>query len=187
MFDIVVEVSLDRALAGTPKPTDQQTQQGIEMSTRKTSVRRRSPHKTASALFIPLAVLASIPERLRVLAETIKICAAHTDAGYDQFRVHYFLPVRDAFESANGAANQAVNAFAVLETLAVSKSEKGAVEAALEAQALTTAIYKASGNIHNDSLFKATFSDASTTDATVKALYDCADKIRAAVAPFGYN
>lgn len=150
-----------------------------------TTTRRRTP-KTAPALHIPLSVLASIPERLRVLAETLKICAQATNAEHKEFRAKH-EPVRKAYNDANGSANNAVNSFAALALHVKFKSEKDAMEAAQEAQALTSAIYKASGNIHNDDAFKSTFGDAATTQATLTALADCADRIRAAVSPFGYN
>lgn len=148
------------------------------MSTAKST---RAP-KIDPALRIPLTVLAAIPEKLRTLGETMKVAAAASDA---EFRKPHNA-VREAYDDANGSSNNAVNAFGVLQYLVTNKHLTAVVDAARDAQALTSAIYKSSGNIHNDDCFKRTFRDVATLEATLAALRDCGDKIRAAVKVFGY-
>jgi hypothetical protein len=151
-----------------------------------TTARRSTANVEApTALRIPLSVLATLPEKLRTLAETIKIAAKLCDADYETFRnVHG--PASKAYTAANGTANCAVNSFAKLNHLVNTLELQAADNQARAAAALTSAIYNSSGNIHNDDCFKATYKDAATVEATIAALHECGDNIRAALRPFGY-
>lgn len=151
-----------------------------------TSTRRRSGRaKAPLALRIPLTVLATMPEKLRILAETLKVAAAACGSSSEDFRKAHD-PVRNAFDEANSTANCAVNSFGELAYLINTTPLQEAKNAAKIARALTSAIYKAAGNIHNNDAFKGMFSDVATLDATVAALHDCGDQVRTAVRPFGY-
>ncbi len=153
------------------------------MTTEATITTRRNRRaKVHSSVRIPLSVLASLPEKLRVLAESIKIASGCRP---DDFKMRH-TATRTAYDDANGSANNAVNSFGVLESLITTAPVKAAVQMAREAQSLTSAIYKATGNIHNDDNFRDTFKDQATVDATVTALHECGDAIRAIVRPFGY-
>lgn len=136
-----------------------------------------------AALEIPLALLATMPERIRVFAETLRIASKAINTGEfsDQHR-----GLRDAYDNANDKANHIVNAFDALSCLVDGNEEvDAAIAAASSVKNLLTAIYKASGNIHNDGCFQRTFSDAAVLDATMNALRVCADEIREALAPVG--
>lgn len=136
-----------------------------------------------AALHIPVSVLAQMPEKLRLLGETIKACSKCVGAGYQEFRDAH-NPVRKAYDDANGTANCIVNAIA---ELGAGKSDlEDVVSAAQSAKRLTSAIYKVCGNIHNDDCFKTTFNDASTVNATVAALGACGDEIRQTLRRYGY-
>lgn len=136
-----------------------------------------------AALHIPVSVLAQMPEKLRVLGQSIKNCSNYVGAGYQEFRDAH-SPVRKAYDDANGTANCIVNAIA--ELAGDSEELKDVVAAAHSAKRLTSAIYKVCGNIHNDDCFKTTFADVDTVNATVAALGACGDEIRQTLRRYGY-
>lgn len=140
--------------------------------------------KIPTALHIPVAVLAQMPEKLRLLGSAIKVTSATINGSRDDFR-HAHDKVRSAYNDANGTANCIVNAIEQLNTSDCQEME-GVVKAANAARNLTSALYKVSGNIHNDDCFKTTFNDLATVEATVAALGECGDEIRATVRKFGY-
>ena len=153
------------------------------MTTKNTDREGTKTVKIPTAMHIPVSVLAQMPEKLRVLGETMK--AASKAIKKDDFRsVHE--KARDAFDDANDTANCIVNTIDVLsQRLDVSLLDD-VVKSAKFAQAMTSSIYKVCGNIHNDGCFKKTFNDVGTMEAVVSALNECGDEIRATVRKFGY-
>jgi ABC-type transporter Mla subunit MlaD len=140
--------------------------------------------KVPAALHIPLAVLAQMPEKLRLLGETIKAASKTIKGTNEEFRAAH-NKVRSAYDDANGTANCVVNSLEQLGEL-VTAELSAVVKGARAARNLTGAIYKVSSNIHNDDCFKRTFDDLVTVEATVAALNGCGDEIRAAIRKFGY-
>ncbi len=136
------------------------------------------------ALHIPVSILAQMPEKLRMLGVTIQACSKVVDGSYEEFREAH-KPVRTAYDDANGTANCIVNAIGELSAV-VTPEITDAITSARSARALTNAIYKACGNIHNDDCFKTTFGDLATVNATVNALGACGDEIRESLRKFGY-
>lgn len=141
--------------------------------------------KIPTALHIPVSVLAQMPEKLRILAETMKAASKAIKADDSAFRQAH-SKARTAFDDANGTANNICNSFDTLEKRLETDLIADAIKSAVMARSLTSAIYKVSGNFHNTECFQTTFEDVATLDAIVSALNECGDEIRAAVRKFGY-
>jgi len=131
---------------------------------------------------IPLAVLATLPEKLRLLAEATKDAASASSKDFDAMH----MAARRAFDAASSAANCSVNTFDELSALVEKQEVRDAWTEANRAQRLITAIYKAAGNFHGSHCFKTTFGVPTTLDATVAALHECANTVTVVVRPFGY-
>lgn len=153
------------------------------MTTKNTDREGTKTVKIPTAMHIPVSVLAQMPEKLRVLGETMKVASKAIKK--DDFRsVHQ--KARDAYNDANGTANCIVNAIDALNHCSEVNLLEDVIQSAKNAQALTSSIYKVCGNIHNDDCFKTTFNDVGTLEAVVSALNECGDEIRATVRKFGY-
>jgi hypothetical protein len=154
------------------------------MTTTSTARRSTKPTKLPAALRIPVAVLAQMPEKLRLLGETLR-AASKTIKGSDEDFSQAYDKVSHAFVDANDTANCIVEAFAQLGELAT-EDLSCVVKAANAAHNLTSAIYKVCGNIYSDDCFKNTFDDEATVKATIAALSDCSGEIRAMVRRYSY-
>ncbi len=164
------------------------------MSKIKTSNRRRN-HKTniAPALRIPLAVTSTIPGHLRNLVYTLTdfskaIEFDGTAAGSHPYLSSKHHALRSALSDVKLAAGMASGAFATL--MHPVKNDKHPVEAVQrevrEVHKLISAISEASGGIDCLANSKWTFKNRVTTDACLQAINFTANKLQAAVKPFGY-
>lgn len=151
---------------------------------------RGSSNKSSPAPLIPMTVLASVPERLEILADAIDGCLkdykrSKTATELDEVPVDSHVNVIGSFEDVKGNVSRAVDSFSALRTHVFSAGEQTAFTSAEEALALINTIDAASGDLYLRSGILSLCQQPKTIKAIKEALYDCAAQIRSAIDPFG--